>query len=223
MSDTYLVGEQTKRRIFKESRKLFYKKGFADTTYDDISNAAKINRALIPYHFKSKQTLGYAVYARILSDFNDAFYNTVHSEECPPDLMNVLHTFSFYQLFDNEKLLRFAYEIISSEKTNDPFPMFEKEQIAGIGSKASNFTDAELNALANINSGMEKEIIRMLYESGETVDISVLVRMELNMMMGYAGYSKKKQEELIDIAAELSTQLSVSVKNGFAVDISWNG
>ena len=31
MSNTYLVGEQTKRRIFKESKKLFYKKGFTET------------------------------------------------------------------------------------------------------------------------------------------------------------------------------------------------
>lgn len=223
MADSYLVGEQTKQKIFKESRKLFYKKGFVETTYNDISTAANINRALIPYHFNSKQTLGYAVYAKILSDFDTAFFNTVHEDECPPDLMNVLHTFAYYQMFDNAKLLRFAYEIISCEKTNDPFPMFEKGQIAGIGSKASGFTDTELEALANINSGMEKEIIRMLYESSETVDINTLARMELNMMMGYAGYSKKKQEELIDIAAELSTQLSVNVKNGFAVDISWNG
>ena len=57
MATTYTVGDKTKSNIINESRKLFYKKGYTETTYTDISKAADVNRALIPYHFKNKELL----------------------------------------------------------------------------------------------------------------------------------------------------------------------
>lgn len=54
----YAVGKETQKKIWKAGRKLFYEKGLDATTYDDISKAAGINRALIPYYFKTKHQLG---------------------------------------------------------------------------------------------------------------------------------------------------------------------
>lgn len=42
-------------------RKLFYDKGYHETSYDDICNAAHVNRGSIYYHFKEKENIRYEV------------------------------------------------------------------------------------------------------------------------------------------------------------------
>ena len=81
MANTYLAGEQTKRNILRESKKLFYKKGYTETTYNDISAVAKVNRALIPYHFKNKQILGLEIYNQIIAEFYELIDKKVKQEK----------------------------------------------------------------------------------------------------------------------------------------------
>lgn len=58
MSTTYQTGNATKSKILTQSKLLFHQKGYAATTYTDISTSANVNRALIPYHFRANQSLG---------------------------------------------------------------------------------------------------------------------------------------------------------------------
>lgn len=220
MSSTYLVGEQTKRKIFRESKKLFYKKGFAETTYDDISTAAKVNRALIPYYFKNKQILGQKVYSKIMEDFTEAFNKTIDVEHYPPDVVHILQTFAYYHLLNNEKYARFAIQVQSDESFSTQMVKSEKNFITGFGSKASKFSENELNIIAKMDFGIEKEIVRMVYFAESSIDIDQIVKVEIHMIMGYTGYSKKKIDELIDSALDIMRHLSIRVKNGFSIEIN---
>ena len=50
-------GEKKKDLIISVSKSLFYEKGYAATTYEDISNLADIPASSIAYHFSSKRNL----------------------------------------------------------------------------------------------------------------------------------------------------------------------
>ena len=57
----YGNGVSTRKNILLVCRKLFLEKGFHETSYDDISQAAHVNRGSIYYHFKEKENIRYEV------------------------------------------------------------------------------------------------------------------------------------------------------------------
>lgn len=223
MSNTYLTGEQTKRKIFKESKKLFYKNGFTETTYDDISNAAKVNRALIPYHFKSKQVLGQEVYCKIIEEFQNEIDSILDISQFTPDFTSILHAVSYYRLLENNaRFSRFVFQLLSDETT----PIFtrdnEKELLVNLGSRFSRFSDTELDILAQMNIGIKKELIRMLCLSEKGINADQIACMHIHMLMNHAGYSARKTDELIQAAFEVANLLSFHVKSGFTIEIKYN-
>lgn len=223
MSNTYLAGEQTKRKIFKESKKLFYKNGFTETTYDDISNAAKVNRALIPYHFNNKQALGQEIYCRITEEFTTAIDEILDIRQFSSDFISIFHTVAYYRLLrDNYRFSRFVFQLQSD--TTDSLFTIEKERefLLNLGSKFSHLDDVELNILAKMYVGMKKEIIQMIYLSENNDITDRITEIHLHMLMGYAGYSRKKADELIQAAFEVTNLLSFHMKNGFSVEIEYN-
>lgn len=223
MSNTYLTGEQTKRKIFKESKKLFYKKGFTETTYADISSAAKVNRALIPYHFKNKQVLGQEVYCKVVEEFKNAIDGILDISQFTPDFTTILHIVTYYRLLEtNTRFSRFVFQLLSDETT----PVFtrdsEKELLLNLGSRFARFSDTELDILAQMDIGIKKELIRMLCLSENGVTADRIAGTHIHMLMSYAGYSAKKNDELIQAAFEVADLLSFHVKSGFTIEIKYN-
>jgi AcrR family transcriptional regulator len=51
--------EVRKREIIEAAKQVFYKKGYSNTTTQDIVDAANISRGLLYYHFKSKEEILY--------------------------------------------------------------------------------------------------------------------------------------------------------------------
>lgn len=119
MSTTYHAGEHTKNKIFEVSRQLFYSKGYDETTYDDISNAANINRALIPYHFKNKKNLGLIVYRRLIDDYfsicDQALEDTSISEDVPPSTCSAIIVYLGSRILQNSSFNSTVTLITTSE------------------------------------------------------------------------------------------------------------
>lgn len=57
----YGNGMTTRKIILDACQKLFYEKGYHETSYDDICKAAHVNRGSIYYHFKEKENIRYEV------------------------------------------------------------------------------------------------------------------------------------------------------------------
>ena len=51
------AGEKKKNLIIDVCKKLFYRKGYANTTYDDICKKADIPPGSITYHFRGKRDI----------------------------------------------------------------------------------------------------------------------------------------------------------------------
>lgn len=53
----YSNGENTRRIILRAAGRLFWEKGYAATTFEDICRQAHVKRSTISYHFKTKDHL----------------------------------------------------------------------------------------------------------------------------------------------------------------------
>ncbi|MGV2431845.1 MAG UNVERIFIED_CONTAM: TetR/AcrR family transcriptional regulator [Rickettsiaceae bacterium] len=51
------MSQETKIKIIAAARKLFVEKGFAGTSMSMIAQSAKVNHALLFYHYKNKENL----------------------------------------------------------------------------------------------------------------------------------------------------------------------
>ena len=218
MSTTYLAGEQTKRKILKESRKLFYKNGFPKTSYDDISKAAKVNRALIPYYFKNKLNLGIKIFQIITDDFNEAC-GKMFPKDISIELKTSLNMFAYYRLLKSQQFARFARQIQCAEAFSEDMITSEKKFFEEIVHKKDLLSREEYDILANMDYGIEKEIIRMAAVDPEA-DIDKMTSIELNIMLGYFGYTKKEIEQIIADSIRILDGFNLTVKDKFKIEVS---
>lgn len=61
-------GDKTRARILEVAERLFAEGGFDATSVDRIARAAKVNKALIYYHFKDKSDVIASLFAHILDE-----------------------------------------------------------------------------------------------------------------------------------------------------------
>ncbi len=222
MSNTYLAGEQTKRNILRESKKLFYKKGYIETTYSDISAVAKVNRALIPYHFKNKQILGLEIYQQMIAEFYELIDNVLDTSQFDTDFVNVLHTVAYYRLLSsNSHFLQFVYELQADENASLFTVENEIEWLIGLGGKFANLSEDERFILAQMHIGMCKESITLL-NGNKKLNADTITHMQIHMIMRYVGYTAKKTDELISAAIEIANLLNFQIKNGFVIELKYN-
>ena len=219
MATTYSTGNQTKEKIIKEAKKLLYKNGFSNTTYDHISQAAGINRALIPYHFTSKQILGQVIYSDIMNDFLTHFDSIMDIDEFSPDFVSILHMVAYYKLLENKPFTRFLAQLQADISFSDFLEESESTLIEGFFQKNNRLTEEEHRILLRSEIGMKKELIRMIEQS--FVNIDTIAKMQLVLLLSYAGYSKKKIEELYDSATQVIDLLDFTITDEFNVEISF--
>lgn len=67
----YQNGLETQEKILDACRKMFYEKGYDNTTFADISRETGINQSAIHYHFKSKENLLQIIYRESLRKNNE--------------------------------------------------------------------------------------------------------------------------------------------------------
>ena len=221
MSNTYIVGEQTKATILRESKKLFYNNGYTNTTYSEISSTAGINRALIPYHFKNKQILGLEIYREIMKIFYELIDNLLDISQFDSDFVSILHTVTYYRLLStNTPFLRFISELQADERTSLFVATEEQRWLTCLGDKFSSLDEQELSILTQMHIGAKKEIINSFHNDMNN-DSDTISHMHISMLMRYAGYSVEKIDELFYAAVEIANLLNFRIHNDFTVELEY--
>ncbi|MFA0815379.1 MAG: TetR/AcrR family transcriptional regulator [Anaerofustis sp.] len=110
----YQVGDETKSKILENARTLFYKNGFKSTSTNQIAEAAKVNQALIFYHFGNKSNLGLEVCNALTRDIRNQIAIKIYRKHEPFDA--VVSTAVEYKVFtrfrrENENYRRFIKEL----------------------------------------------------------------------------------------------------------------
>ena len=77
----YENGFATRRLILEVSRELFLRKGFHETSSEDICRAAHVNRSAIHYHFGDRENIRYEVLWEITTQNRAAASSCCHHPE----------------------------------------------------------------------------------------------------------------------------------------------
>jgi len=79
ISKKVLQGQTTRRAILKNSRALFGKRGYAETSIDDLVRVSHITRGALYHHFRDKHDLFLAVFALTLRECVKAVFEAASS------------------------------------------------------------------------------------------------------------------------------------------------
>ena len=111
-TNTKNKGQETKNKILRTARRLFFEKGYQATSCSAISEAAGTNLGLINYYFEGKGEIGMLIYTDIRAAFDKL------TEDFEPELTGVSQflfscAVELYLCLYCEPFGRFYYELTS--------------------------------------------------------------------------------------------------------------
>ena len=224
MAGTYSSGDKTKAEILKGSRKLFYKNGYTQTTYNDISEYLNINRALIPYHFKSKQTLAFSIYSEIIESALSRADELLDAASLSRDLAAAFNTIIFFRLFSSRHFTSFTCELMAENASL--FDDEDREQ-----QLLYMFADSNSDIFLNNSYGklicgsmcaIRNKLISFMRDGSYNSDelAKIYIQFAINSI-NVSDNNDNTAVELYDSAKQLADLISLEIGKGFQLSVSY--
>ena len=155
------AGEKKRRLIIDVCKKLFYRKGYANTTYDDICKRADIPPGSITYHFRGKRDIA-AVIAAEYEAQNKIYIEKVCGDRYDKTTLMVIENYHMWKRhFEVDSIRRFMLDLsterlpsFSSLETVKYYYqcVIDDQGIEGI-------TDRDLTLIASVQIGMSEALL----------------------------------------------------------------
>lgn len=118
---------ETRERILDAAERVFFQRGVARTTLEQIARAAGVTRGAVYWHFQNKSDLFNAIVERIRMPMESAFYRLVETAHTL-DGLEELCTASLVDLDRNEPLRRvYTVLLLKCEYTADMAGLIDRE------------------------------------------------------------------------------------------------
>lgn len=204
--------EHTEQSILDHAARLFYEKGFFETSQQEIADAAEVNRGLIHHYFGNKE----AIAVRIFQNFLDGFYCTleqsflggldfiVSSITQGRVVLNALMTNGNYQ--------RFHAQIIGSE---DAVRMIDQLVYRDLAKECRllslPFSDAEMQMYAMVLASVESRLMSMRTENTDTLMLADIISVYNRIHLSILKIGEKAAEEIIRASIQASDRIRFRV------------
>ena len=120
-----VLSTETEQKIISSAENLFYQKGKAGTSMQDIANDAGINRTLLNYYFRSKDQLFEAVFRNAMASFVPNLAAILHSDISFKDYASEMIETVIDAMLENPQIPIFVLQELSSNP--DRMPLIIKE------------------------------------------------------------------------------------------------
>jgi len=134
---------KTKDKIILAAKDVFHKKGFAGARMQEIADASGVNKALLHYHFNSKDELFRAVLLGGIADVFPALMSTLNSAMPLREKLKSVIQIYIDQLTQNPDLPLFVLNELAQN------PKFIQTHFQGFSAKPTAFATQVEEAVAN--------------------------------------------------------------------------
>lgn len=212
----YAVGVATRRRIYEVAKRLFYEKGVKKTSYNDICEAAEVNRGLIPYYFKSKNNIAAEVHEEFVVNMENAILSQWGDELSQPERNIMTELFEFRLLASDENICRFYSEV----RTNDDF----QESTLGVQAAVMeelvegasiDISPEALRTVVVMVQGTETELVQAVRYDYLSEDIDTIVRRDIRCCYFLLGMELAQVDAWCDHAFSLAEGLTMTCDDSF--------
>lgn len=107
------INDTTEQRILIAARAIFQQKGYQGTSMQEIADAAKINKAMLHYYFRSKDKLFDKIFQEIFTDFINSMGNIFDREISYLEKLRLFIEIHLDFLINNQQMPAFILHEIS--------------------------------------------------------------------------------------------------------------
>lgn len=129
---TKAEAQETKQAIVQAAEHVFFERGVARTTLEDIARAAGVTRGAVYWHFRDKSDLFNAVHEQVRLPMEDVFYRIVDDESA--DALENLETFcaeALVRLQEDDRRRRvYTILLLKCEYSAEMASLIERERAA---------------------------------------------------------------------------------------------
>ncbi|MPW27159.1 TetR family transcriptional regulator [Alkalibaculum sp. M08DMB] len=190
-------GLETRMRILHTAKKLFYDKGYHDTTVKEICDIADVKTGTFAYYFKTKDLLINAVYEDLLLKGNSFVAEKINRKINSVE-KNTIVTFIYYMtIFKDERTISFHREVIGFESSADYLQKNLTRMYQQILKDFKlNIDEIELDYIVTSEHGLRRELISKFIDNPKAksiIDIIIymllfrarLFKIDENLMRAY--------------------------------------
>lgn len=213
----YAVGVATRNRIYRVCKQLFYEKGIKATSYNDICEAASVNRGLIPYYFKSKNNIA----IEVLGDFVDSMEGAVNEWWGPDEMVqperNIMIELLMFRLLDEDvNACRFYSEIRSDGAFHASTLKIQDDVMRALAQGSGvQVSDAALRTVTSMVEGTETELVQAVYHGYLQESIEDMVRRDISCCFFLLGADPKTVDGWCDHVFSLAEGITMECDERF--------
>jgi len=215
----YEPGIQTREKILNICKKLFYEKGYDDTTYNDICQEENINRGLIPYHFQGKYNIARAIFVNFLVDNNLLVRRLIKEKYGVTKLQYVpaVHLRNYLNLiFNDEKLKRFYYQISRvTEFTSNYSDILAGFHRQNIETFKLDLTEVDIKFLMAAVTGMSSSVSVMFLHGYLDVSLEEYIDYRIKLFHRLMNIEKNRIDEIIEESRRIYSGLNIGLRKYF--------
>ncbi|MBN1132600.1 MAG: TetR/AcrR family transcriptional regulator [Bacteroidales bacterium] len=115
-----MLNTETENRIIEAAEKLFYRKGKAGTSMQDIADQAGINRTLLNYYFRSKDMLFETVFRKAMRIFVPNLVAMLNSDVTFSEYVTQMVNLIIDSMLENPRIPIFVLQELSSNPERMP-------------------------------------------------------------------------------------------------------
>lgn len=111
--------QESRDEILKAATSLFASRGFHETSMAEVARAAKVSKALIFWHFKTKEELFFAVLGRLLEPYVIDFAEEASALDEKNQILKLLESYLLF-VRDNASSIRFfVAQLLHDQKMSE--------------------------------------------------------------------------------------------------------
>ncbi|QSX08979.1 helix-turn-helix transcriptional regulator [Alkalibacter rhizosphaerae] len=215
----YKKGIETKHRILSSSKKLFYQKGYTQTSCKAICEDAGVNVGLIPYYFRNKNSIASIIYSYFLIDVKEMVQKIILEQGIPYELKYATAVENWVYmslLLKDDRYKRFYYEICRDHVLID-----ENTRVIEFFFKLHNnkynlgFTSNEIKLIRVVSVAAGMSLVEKYAQGYFDMSLESLIEYKIRIMYRELNHTPKDIDEIIKTSYEIFQNLDLVLMENF--------
>lgn len=215
------AGEKKKKLILDTCKKLFYRNGYENTTYEDICKAADIPPGTITYHFGSKRELAAIIDAEYERENKTYIEKMCGDRYSKTELMVIENYHMWKRIYEDENIRRFLLDLSADKLPNassiDAIRYFYQCVMEDQG---IDIDEKELALIVSTQVGMSDGVLNAMEHSDFDYTYEESAEFGIRFFMRQLGMDDEAIKKLIKRGKEIFDTLPID--NRYYVDFAYD-
>ena len=215
------AGEKKKKLILDTCKKLFYRNGYENTTYEDICKAADIPPGTITYHFGSKRELAAIIDAEYERENKTYIEKMCGDRYSKTELMVIENYHMWKRIYEDENIRRFLLDLSADKLPNaSSIEAIRYFYRCVMEDQGIDIDDKELALIVSTQVGMSDGILNAMEHSEFDYTYEESAEFGIRFFMRQLGMDDETIKKYIERGKEIFDTLPID--NRYYVDFAYD-